>query len=225
VRVLLVENDARVAETIDRTIRPLGHPLDVTTRGDEARETVRVGMYDLAILAMALPDCSGVDLCRELRAAGWARPILMLTADDVGDRVAGLDAGADDCLVKPFAPEELVARIRALLRRAPRWKESTRAFGRLEVDRDRRICLRGGEEVPLSPREFDFVALLVWRDGRVIPRDEVLERVWGEVSERTARSLDVLVARLRRKIDDPDAPSHIRTIRGIGYSWSSDGKG
>jgi DNA-binding response OmpR family regulator len=222
-RILLVEDDVRVAEALGQALRGQNHALDAVGTCTGAREYVRGGEYELAIIDIGLPDGTGVDLCRELRAGGRDLPILLLTARGaVSDRVGGLDAGADDYMAKPFATEELLARVRALGRRGPRWKDSKRTFGRLVVDLDRRSCTKDGATVPLTPREFDLVSLLAWRDGRVVPRDEVLETVWGDVTEGAARSLDVLVARLRRKLDDPEGPSYIRTIRQVGYAWMGD---
>jgi two-component system OmpR family response regulator len=174
----------------------------------------------MAILDIGLPDGTGLDLCRAFRAQGLSFPILILTARaGVAERVAGLDAGADDYLGKPFAPAELAARVRALGRRGPRWTESVRLFGDVRVDRDRRIVSRNDARIPLTPREFEVVALLAWRDGRVVSKDEVLEIVWGEVTEGAAASREVLVARLRRKLDDRKTPSFIRTVRQVGYAW------
>jgi DNA-binding response OmpR family regulator len=219
-RILLVEDDPRIADVLSRALRPHGHGLDSVGRCDEARKALKDGSYELAIIDVGLPDGTGIDLCRELRSAGWDMPILVLSArTSVSDRVAGLDAGADDYLGKPFATDELVARVRALGRRGPRWKDTSRLYGDLTVDLDRRSCTKSGVDVPLTPREFELVALLAWRDGRVVPRDEVLEIVWGDASERAARSLDVLVARLRRKLDG-GGPSVIRTVRNVGYAWA-----
>jgi DNA-binding response OmpR family regulator len=221
VRILLVEDDARIVEVLGRALKPHGHALEHVSQCATARSALGDGTFELAIIDIGLPDGTGVDLTRELRASGFDLPILLLTAQNsVGDRVAGLDAGADDYLGKPFAMDELVARIRALGRRGPRWKESNRVYGEIEIDLDRRKCRRGDADVPLTPREFDLIALLAWRDGRVVQRDEVLEVVWGEVTESAARSLDVLVARLRRKLDPPAGPSCIRTVRHVGYAWA-----
>jgi len=170
---------------------------------------------------VGLPDGSGLDVCRWVRAQGMELPILVLTArNDVADRIAGLDAGADDYLGKPFAPEELGARLRALTRRGPRWTESRRSFGPLAIDRDRREVRGAKGNVPLTPRELDIVTLLAWSDGRVVPRDELLEAVWGDATESASASLEVLVARIRRKLSGGGAPEAIRTIRNVGYAWA-----
>ncbi|HMI84592.1 MAG TPA: response regulator transcription factor [Polyangiaceae bacterium] len=218
--MLLIEDDRRVAEVVAHTLRPFGHA--VVSHGSHRAAVVAIAdaSFDLAILDIALPDGTGLDLCRMFRAQGLVFPILMLTArSGVAERVAGLDAGADDYLGKPFAPAELAARVRALGRRGPRWTESVRAFGDLRLDRDRRIVSRNDARIPLTPREFEVVALLAWRDGRVVSKDEVLEIVWGEVTDGAAASLEVVIARLRRKLDDRKTPSFIRTVRQVGYAW------
>jgi two-component system copper resistance phosphate regulon response regulator CusR len=143
---------------------------------------------------------------------------LLTARNGVDDRVLGLDAGADDYLGKPFAPPELSARLRALTRRGPRWRESVRSWGALRIDRDRRTVEKGGVRVPLTPREFDVVALLAWRDGRVVSKDEILELIWD--SDDGAASLEVVVARVRRKIDGRAPVSCIRTLRHVGYAWA-----
>jgi DNA-binding response OmpR family regulator len=222
VRVLLVEDDRRVAEVVTHALLPFGHAIVAHPTRRAAIAAIAGSSFDLAILDIGLPDGTGLDLCRTFRSEGLNFPILILTARaGVAERVAGLDAGADDYLGKPFAPAELSARVRALGRRGPRWTESVRVFGDLCLDRDRRTVSRKEERIPLTPREFEVVALLAWRDGRVVPKDEVLEIVWGEVTEGAAASLEVLVARLRRKLDDRKTPSVIRTIRQVGYAWEA----
>jgi DNA-binding response OmpR family regulator len=220
VRVLLVEDDQRVAEVVAHTLKPFGHAVIAYASRREAIAALASSSFDLAILDLGLPDGTGLDLCRAFRAEGLNFPILILTArSGVAERVAGLDAGADDYLGKPFAPAELSARVRALGRRGPRWTESVRDFGDLRLDRDRQIVSRNEARIPLTPREFEVVVLLAWRDGRVVAKDEVLEIVWGEVTEGAAASLEVLIARLRRKLDAGKTPSFIRTVRQVGYAW------
>ena len=135
------------------------------------------------------------------------------------DRVAGLDAGADDYLGKPFATVELTARVRALGRRGPRWAEGRREFGALCIDRERRSVTIDGHALAFTPRELDIVTLLAWRDGRVVPKDEILETVWGSTGDGVAASLDVLLARIRRKLT-PLGVEAIRTVRQVGYAWA-----
>ena len=216
-RVLVVEDSPRVATVVADALRGAGHAVAIaTTKADGAREAEKARV-DLAIIDVGLPDGSGLELCRELRAGGHDFPVIVLTArNGVDDRVAGLDAGADDYVGKPFASAELLARVRALGRRGPRWTESTRAFGGFVIDRDRRTVHHEDAPLPLTAREFDIVALLAWRDGRVVARDELLEMIWGSTSEREASSLEVLISRIRRKFGS----DVVRTIRGTGYAWA-----
>jgi DNA-binding response OmpR family regulator len=144
-----------------------------------------------------------------------------LTArNDVADRVGGLDAGADDYLGKPFSLEELLARVRALCRRGPRWADSVRRFGRVVVDGDRRVVTVDGKRLPLTARELDIVAVVSSREGRVVPRDELLEAVWGNGSERAGASLEVLLVRIRRKLAEHGVRDALCTVRQVGYTWS-----
>jgi len=183
VRILLVEDSARVAETVGAGLRERGLQVHVVGGVRAADEAYAAQHFDVAVVDIGLPDGSGLDWCRAARRAGSELPILLLTArNGVSDRVAGLDAGADDYLGKPFSVDELAARVRALARRGPRWTESVRAFGAVVVDRDRRTVSVDGARVALTARELDIVTLLAWRDGRVAPRDEILEAVWGEAT-------------------------------------------
>jgi len=210
-----------VAGVIVKSLGDAGHAVTVAGDCAAARAMLDGARYDLAIVDVGLPDGSGLDLCRAWRADGYDLPVLILTAQtDVRHRVAGLDAGADDYLGKPFAVSELLARVRALGRRGARWTESRRSFGPFIIDRDRRLVTRDGELVPLTAREFDIAALLAWRGERVVPRDEILEIVWGDISERAAASLEVLVTRIRRKFGSQKGDDVIRTVRQVGYAWA-----
>jgi DNA-binding response OmpR family regulator len=221
VRVLLVEDSSRVVETVSASLRRQGHSVVIAGGLREANEACERNEFDVAIVDVGLPDGSGLGFCRQARSDGSALPILLLTArTGIADRVDGLQAGADDYLCKPFAIEELLARVRALGRRGPRWVEASRTFGRLVVDRDRRTVTVGKARLPLTSRELEIVILLAWRGGRVVARDEILESVWGETSERGAGSLDVLVARIRRKLENENVRDALRTIRNVGYSWA-----
>ena len=219
-RILVVEDDARVGEVIARALRSDGHQVALAeTRAGGEGELARA-VFELAIIDVGLPDGSGLDLCRGARSGGHDLPILVLTArTGVGDRVTGLDAGADDYLGKPFATAELTARVRALGRRGPRWAEGKREFGRLGIDRERRHVTIDGAPLAFTPRELDIVTLLAWRDGRVVAKDEILETVWGNTGDGVSASLDVLLTRIRRKLA-PLGVEAIRTVRQVGYAWA-----
>jgi DNA-binding response OmpR family regulator len=221
VRILLVEDSERVAETVGAGLRVVGHSVTVAGGVRSANEAIGAQHFDVAVVDIGLPDGSGLDWCRAARRDGNDLPILLLTArNGVSERVVGLDAGADDYLGKPFSIDELVARVRALSRRGPRWTESVRRFGSIVVDRDRRAVNVGSARLPLTPRELDIVTLVAWRDGRVVARDEVLEIVWGQANDRSAASLDVLVARIRRKLAEHGVHDALRTVRQAGYAWA-----
>jgi two-component system, OmpR family, response regulator len=223
VRILLVEDNERVREVVTAALRASGYGVSVAGTRAEALARLGESRFDLAIIDLGLPDGSGLDVCRSAREGGHDVPILILTArNGVNDRVQGLDAGADDYLGKPFATAELTARVRALGRRGPRWTESVRAFGPVVIDRDRRTVTLGGARVALTAREFDIVALLAWSDGRVVSRDDLLESVWGETTERASASLEVLITRIRRKLAVRPPADVIRTVRQIGYAWALD---
>jgi DNA-binding response OmpR family regulator len=221
VRILLVEDNARVAHVVDAALRPAGHSVTPVVRSSEAMQAFEQSHFDVAIVDVGLPDGNGLDLCRFARSLGLDLPILLLTArNHVDDRVRGLEAGADDYLGKPFSTAELLARVRALSRRGPRWTESGRTYGALSIDRDTQLVRAHGERVPFTPREFEIVALLAWRDGRVVQREDVMESVWGEVDERVGASLDVLMTRIRRKLLQRGVGEAIRTVRQMGYAWA-----
>jgi DNA-binding response OmpR family regulator len=220
-RVLLIEDSARVAATVGAGMRARGHTVVVAGGVREADEALAGDPFDVAVVDVGLPDGSGLDWCRATRTSDNQIPILLLTArNDVADRVGGLDAGADDYLGKPFALDELLARVRALCRRGPRWTDSVRRFGRLTVDGDKRVVTVDDERLPLTAREFDIVAVVSSREGRVVPRDELLEGVWGDSSDRAGASLEVLLVRIRRKLAERGLRGVLRTIRQVGYAWS-----
>jgi DNA-binding response OmpR family regulator len=223
VRILLVEDSPRVTQAVGAGL--LGRGFAVTVAGSirEANQVAESQHFDIAVVDIGLPDGSGLEWCRAMRAAGRELPILLLTArSGVGDRVSGLDAGADDYLCKPFSMDELLARMRALGRRGPRWEQSIRRFGAVVVDSDHRTVTVGGERLPLTTREFDIVALLAGRRNRVAARDEILEAVWGDATERAAASLDVLIARIRRKFAEHGLRDVVRTVRNVGYAWEPE---
>jgi two-component system OmpR family response regulator len=221
VRILLVEDSDRIAQTASAALRARGNIVEHAATLQEAGERIEAHEIDVAIVDLGMPDGSGLDWCRAMRKAGSQIPILILTARTaVPDRIEGLDAGADNYLGKPFAIEELLARVRALGRRGPHWTESSRRFGVLEIDRDRRTLSVEGEMVALTPREFEIAAHLAWREGRVVARDELVESVWGESSDGASASFEVLLARVRRKLAERGVRDAIRTVRQVGYAWT-----
>ena len=220
-RVLLIEDSPRVAETVGAGMRAHGYTVVVAGGVRAADAALAADPFDVAVVDVGLPDGSGLDWCRAARGCDHHMPILLLTArNDVADRVGGLDAGADDYLGKPFSLEELLARVRALCRRGPRWADSVRRFGRVVVDGDRRVVTVDGKRLPLTARELDIVAVVSSREGRVVPRDELLEAVWGNGSERAGASLEVLLVRIRRKLAEHGVRDALCTVRQVGYTWS-----
>jgi len=217
-RLLLVEDDAELAAVLSSGLREQGYQLARAATVAEARREVAGERADVIVLDVMLPGGSGFDLCREWRAAGITTPILMLTArDGVDDRVAGLDVGADDYLTKPFAFRELLARIRALARRRPGLEPEVVRIADLEVDLGRRRVVRGGREIELTAKEFALLACFVEHRDRVIDRASITAHVWDENHDPFTNVLEVLVRRLRRKIDDNFEPKLIHTLRGAGY--------
>lgn len=220
-RILLVEDDQRVATLVTEALTAEGHHVTRTADGGSTLNRLLDEQFDAAVIDIGLPDISGLDLCRAVRDQGLPVPILLLTARaEVPDRVAGLDAGADDYLGKPFATPELLARVRALGRRAHDFGETTRLYQSLTIDKARREVLASGAPIALTPREFDIVALLAWRDGRVVSREEILESIWGDSSDKARASFDVLLVRIRRKLAKAGYGEAIRNVKEIGYSWT-----
>lgn len=216
-RLLLVEDDARLADLIVRSLREEGYAVDHSADGDSAIVQAAVNPYDAIVLDVQLPRRSGIEVCAEIRRRRNRVPILMLTARDaVKDRVAGLDAGADDYLTKPFDLSELHARIRALLRRMPELTPQVITVGDLSVDLAAQRAERGGRVLPLTTKEYVLLEYLARNAGRVIGRAELVEHVWDENHDPLTNALEVYVNRLRRKLDDGGAPL-IHTRRGAGY--------
>jgi len=218
--VLVVEDDSETREVVAAALTAEGRRVLAVGRAVAASQALRAGDVDAAILDVFLPDGNGIELCRQWRRDGLAVPILVLTArGDIGARVEGLDAGADDYLVKPFAVSELRARVRALLRRA-RHGRAERVFehGPLRVNFARREVRLAGAEVPLTRRELDVLERLCSAGGHAVARDDLLEDVWGDATPKTAASLEVIVARLRHKLEPMGAGTLIRTLRGFGYA-------
>jgi two-component system response regulator MprA len=213
-RVLAVDDDPPIRRMLQRTLAAEGYEVEVAADGGAALATVERSVPDLVVLDVAMPGLDGLAVCRRLRGRGLAVPILLLTARDaVPDRVAGLDAGADDYLVKPFASEELLARARALLRRGSVPAELL-AFDDLSLHVRTRSARRGGHEIHLGEREAALLELLLRNPQQVISRPTALERVWGSESAATQNAVDRCVSDLRRKLGDPPL---IETVRGVGF--------
>lgn len=220
--ILVVEDDAETRKVLTEVLAGEGHRVTAVAGGLAGTQALRAGGIAGVVLDVWLPDANGVELCREWRRAGMRLPILMLTArTDVSARVQGLDAGADDYLGKPFALAELRARMRALLRRGERTvREQVFELGRLRLDFGRRQAWLGADEVPLTRRELDVLERLFAAKGHAVAREDLLEEVWGEATPEAAASLEVIVARLRRKLEAPAGTAVIRTLRGFGYALS-----
>ena len=218
--VLLVEDDPAVRGAVERALRHAGHQPALATDGIRALEQATSVPYDAVVLDLGLPGLDGLEVCRRLRAAGNQVPVLMLTARAaVAERVSGLDAGADDYLVKPFALDELLARLRAFERRAPSAGQGRGElrFGDLIVDRDAMTCRRGVREIQLSRTEYQLLELLLANQGKVLSRDVIFDKVWGYDFGPESNSLDVYVGYLRRKLEADGEPRIIHTVRGVGY--------
>jgi two-component system, OmpR family, response regulator MprA len=219
VNVLLVEDDPAVRGAVERALRHAGHQPALATDGIRALEQVTAVPYDAVVLDLGLPGLDGLEVCRRLRAAGNQVPVLMLTARAaVAERVSGLDAGADDYLVKPFALDELLARLRAFERRAPSGQaRGELRFADLVIDRDAMTCRRGAREIQLSRTEYQLLELLMANRGKVLSRDVIFDKVWGYDFGPESNSLDVYVGYLRRKLEADGEPRIIHTVRGVGY--------
>ena len=217
-RVLVIEDSAPTRELLVRSLTDAGVSVVTASRYSTGLRLAMAGGFNCIVLDLMLPDGDGLALCGELRDAGMRDPILCLTArGEVPDRVAGLDAGADDYLRKPFALAELHARIRALARRAGRAPLRRIAAGGVSIDFAARLLRRGGREIPLTGREWSVLEILVAGAGRVVARNELLEGAWQDTSQAASESLDVILSRLRRKLGKGDEGSPIRTIRGEGF--------
>jgi DNA-binding response OmpR family regulator len=224
-RILLVEDDRAILRGLEENLQYEGHAVRCLMRGDLALQEVAADPPDLLILDVMLPGQSGFEICRQLRRTNRQLPILMLTAraEDV-DKVMGLDLGADDYLTKPFSLTELLARVRALLRRSAGQAASVLPdhveFGGVSVDFVRYVAMRNGASVHLTAKEFALLRHLVAADGAAIRRDTLLERVWGEGVSVTNRTVDTHVLALRQKFEaDPEAPRHLLTVHGVGYRF------
>jgi two-component system, OmpR family, response regulator len=217
-RILIVEDEVKMASLLRRGLREEGLSADVARTGDDALWMARATEYDAIVLDVMLPGTDGFAVCRRLREAGTWSPVLMLTARDaVEDRVVGLDAGADDYLVKPFSFAELLARLRALVRRPPLERPTVLEVGDLRLDPATRRVWRGEAEVQLSAKEFALLETFMRRPGEVLSRYHLLEHCWDHGYENRSNVVDVYVRYLREKIDRPFGRTSLETVRGAGY--------
>jgi two-component system copper resistance phosphate regulon response regulator CusR len=222
VRILLVEDDVLLAKTLADGLRERGWDVVQAKDYEEGRERSALGTFDVVVLDVMLPGGSGFELCRRIRGRGTTTPILMLTARDaLDDKVTGLESGADDYLVKPFAFRELIARIEALGRRAPALMPERIGIADLEVELRSHTVTRGGRSIVLTAKEFSLLEFLVKRQGHVVDRAAITAYVWDDNHDPLSNALEVLVRRLRMKIDDDFEPKLIQTIRGAGYRFGA----
>ena len=218
VRILLVEDDRKAAKLLTKGLQEEGFVVDVAPTGEDGLEQAAIDEYDVIVLDWLLPGADGIEVCRTLRARDASTPILMLTArDSLADRVSGLGSGADDYLTKPFAFAELLARIRALLRRSRLGQPAVLRVADLTLDPSARRVTRAGVAVVLTPREYALLEVLMRSGGEVISRTRLVERVWDEASNVLDNLVDVHVSHLRKKIDGPGLVPLIHTARGFGY--------
>jgi two-component system, OmpR family, copper resistance phosphate regulon response regulator CusR len=215
---LVVEDEARAAAQLQKGLAEISVLSDVAGNGLEAVALAQRKEYDLIILDLMIPGIDGLEVLRRLRDRGNSTPVIILTARDaIKDRIAGLNAGADDYLVKPFSFSELVARIQALLRRGQVVQQDELRVGDLEVNFFARRATRGGKSLDLTPKEFALLALLIRRSGEVLSRSRIAERVWNLGHEKNLKIVDVKMGNLRAKVDDPFEKKLIHTVRGVGY--------
>jgi DNA-binding response OmpR family regulator len=217
-RILVIEDDRKAARLLAKGLQEEGFVVDVAPTGEEGEEKAAVNDYDVIVLDWLLPGKDGLAVCQALRAAGSSTPILMLTArDSIADRVSGLSTGADDYLTKPFAFAELLARIRALLRRSRVARPAVLRVADLALDPATRRVTRRGVPVTLTPKEYAILEVLMRTTGDVVSRARLAERVWDEAPEVLDNLVDVHVSHLRKKIDDGASVPLIHTVRGVGY--------
>ena len=218
-RILLAEDDARLGKLIEYMLAQNKFNVEWITNGADIFEYAMYSEYDILILDWMMPNVSGLEACRQLREAGYERAIIMLTAKDtVEDRVMGLDAGADDYLIKPFEFDELLARLRALGRRSTqKIQQEVIEIGDFTLNRTTKVLMRKDQVIQLSPREFQIFDLLAQNLGVVVPRDIILDRIWGLERDITSNNIDSYMKILRKKLQDVDGRIAIKTVRGIGY--------
>ncbi len=217
-RILVVEDEEVLADALVEGLRDESYAVDLARRGTEAEEQMAINAYDLVILDWTLPAPSGIELLRRWRAAGNDTPVLMLTGRaDLADRVGGLDTGADDYLTKPFAFDELLARSRSLLRRRVRPLVASLSAADVEMDRGAHAVRVAGEPIELSPKEFAVLEYLLAKKGQVVSRTELAEHVWDDSFDAMSNVVDVILYRLRRKIDGDREEKLLQTLKGVGY--------
>lgn len=216
--ILVVDDDPRITGLVQRILAYEGYSISTATSGGSALTRTLEHPPDAIILDIMLPELSGIEVVRRLRAAGDTVPILMLTARDaIADRVEGLETGADDYLVKPFAPEELLARVKALLRRNQAERHEVLRYANIELDTGTRLAHRGVREIELSPTEYELLLLFLRRPRQVLTREIILDRVWGMDFEGSSNVLEVYIGYLRSKLEANNEPRLIHTVRGVGY--------
>ena len=224
--MLVIEDEVRMARLVKRALEEEGHAVDIAGTGPDGLWMATENAYAAILLDVMLPGFDGFELCRRLRENGIWVPVLMLTArDEIGDRVRGLDAGADDYLVKPFSLLELAARLRALARRDDRRRPAVLAEGDLKLDPASKRAWRAGTEIELSPKEFSLLEFFLRNPGSVLSRSQIIEAVWDFAYDGTSNVVDQYVKYLRRKVDTPFGRDDIQTVRGMGYRLRHDEPG
>ncbi|MCA9948067.1 MAG: response regulator transcription factor [Anaerolineales bacterium] len=217
-RVLVVEDEPRMAKLIQQGLEEEAYAVDVVDNGRDVFLWVQSATYDIILLDIMLPGMNGLDVCRQLRAEGFNMPVLMLTArDTLPDKVKGLDSGADDYLVKPFAIEELTARLRALARRDAPVKTAVLVIADLSLDPATKLAQRGGSVIELTAKEYALLETLMRHPHQVLSRDQIIEHVWNMEFESGSKLIEVYISNLRKKIDDGHPVKLIHTVRGLGY--------
>jgi two-component system, OmpR family, response regulator len=218
-RILVLDDDEETLEVVERALLREGHHVQAVRTPSEASAVLETSVVELIVLDVMLENASGLDFCSQLRREGQDVPVLFLSArGTVHARLDGFDAGGDDYLPKPFALRELTARVRALGRRGTTVRASRLELGSLMFDFDARRATAVDQEIPVTQREWDILRVLADGKGRVVPFDVLLERVWGEATENTRASMEVIVSRMRKKLDRAAGGTLIRTVRGLGYS-------
>jgi len=216
--ILVVDDDPRITDLLRRVLAYEGYSTAIAASGNEALNRTLERPPDLIVLDIMLPGLDGLEVAQRLRVAGDRVPILMLTARDmVADRVKGLETGADDYLVKPFAPDELVARVKALLRRSQEERQEVLHYADVELDTGTRVAYRGARAIELSPTEYELLALFMRRPRQVLTREIILDRVWGLDFEGSSNVMEVYIGYLRAKLEAEGEPRLIHTVRGVGY--------